>query len=161
MKFKVGDRVRYYYKDSEHNGRIGTVTDVVYDCPRWPYCITLDAISGFSKDSSWVNEDDLEPYYETFRDRLEHEHPEEVGEQYGGGCHGCPGDYDYEPIRIYCDAINETSCRKCWDRQIPTNASKLTNITTYKRGTCECGSAVSSDYAFCPHCGVKLEWNAV
>lgn len=161
MKFKVGDRIRYCNKNNENDGRVGVVIGVKDKSSPFSYYVSLGTDE--TRGVFWTRETCLEPYVETFRDRLKREHPEEIGGQYGGGCHGCPGDYDYEPIRIYCDTVNETSCRKCWDRPIPINTDiniyKPTNITVHKRGICKCDAAVNSDYKYCPHCGVKLDWS--
>lgn len=54
----------------------------------------------------------------TCREKLKIEHPEYVGDYYTGGCHGCPSDYGYLTDPAKCD-LKETTCTKCWDREIP------------------------------------------
>ena len=62
----------------------------------------------------------------TFRELLKKEHPEHIGDSYGGGCHGCPHEYGYEAENVVrpcfdgnaSKASNDT-CTACWDREIP------------------------------------------
>lgn len=53
----------------------------------------------------------------TFREKLQMEHPECIGNQYDGGCKGCPNDYGYEE-ESNKDCFKK-SCAECWDRVIP------------------------------------------
>lgn len=59
----------------------------------------------------------------TYREKLQQEHPESVGEYYLGGCGGCPSDWGYEEKcciddpRTYFGRRYE--CAECWDREIP------------------------------------------
>ena len=57
----------------------------------------------------------------TFRQRLEREHPDGLGEQYVGGCCGCPSDFGYEKkmgcLTIVGDKIMK--CEECWGREMP------------------------------------------
>lgn len=160
MKFKVGDRIRYCNKNNENDGRVGVVIGVKNKNAPFSYYVSLGTDE--TKGVLWTWETCLEPYVETFRDRLKREHPEEMGKQYGGGCHGCPWDYGYD-VKRTCDNISEISCRKCWDRPIPANTDiniyKPTNIITYKWSVCKCGDSICSDYKYCPHCGMKLDWS--
>lgn len=59
----------------------------------------------------------------TCREKLKMEHPDEIGDNYTGGCFGCPNDYGYlEKDMTLCadDNINsEGKCKKCWDIEIP------------------------------------------
>ena len=59
----------------------------------------------------------------TFREKLKQEHPQKVDERCGGGCYGCPKDYDY--INEECP-LHKTvkTCRECWDREIPEDKPK-------------------------------------
>lgn len=54
----------------------------------------------------------------TFRDKLMQEHPEKIGEDYLGGCAGCPREYGWDTFDCGYWG-NETVCRACWDREIP------------------------------------------
>lgn len=49
----------------------------------------------------------------TYKERLKLEYPDCVGNNYDGGCKGCPRDYGYEPFNSQCDA----DCENCWDRE--------------------------------------------
>lgn len=61
----------------------------------------------------------------TCRERLANEHPERVNEMFGGGCHGCPYDYNYMRKPDFCDGAGD-ACRRCWDREIPgTEGDKM------------------------------------
>ena len=63
----------------------------------------------------------------TCRDRMTIEHPKMVGNQYGGGCLGCPHDYKYAPRPDWCEET-ESNCAKCWDREIPEEKSNRTTV---------------------------------
>lgn len=55
----------------------------------------------------------------TYRDLLIWEHPEQVNDDYTGGCNRCPADYGYSDDSFTkCDRVDEITCRKCWDRVI-------------------------------------------
>ena len=57
----------------------------------------------------------------TCREKLMKEFPEFVNDSYTGGCADCPSSYGYLPDpNEYCD-ITESTCRDCWDREIPEN----------------------------------------
>ena len=61
---------------------------------------------------------------ETFRQRLEREHPYCIDPLLGGGAEGCPHDYGYEksevcPAEIVMDDTIKDNCKACWDRVIP------------------------------------------
>ena len=57
----------------------------------------------------------------TCREKLKIEPPEKISDTYGGGCYGCPSEYNYLPDLKDCfDAEEKCSmCEKCWDREIP------------------------------------------
>ena len=42
----------------------------------------------------------------TFKEKLQQEHPEAIGEKYDGGCKNCPYDYGY------CEKPPIEQCRK-------------------------------------------------
>ncbi|KAF5049203.1 Nucleotide modification associated domain 1 [anaerobic digester metagenome] len=58
----------------------------------------------------------------TFKEKLEKERPESVGEQFIGGCDGCPCLFGYEPMND-CDISVDEHCRKCWNREIPEQST--------------------------------------
>lgn len=58
----------------------------------------------------------------TFREKLQAEHPEKVGELFIGGCSLCPCDYGYEEKSLICDE----KCFDCWNREIPTTKAEET-----------------------------------
>lgn len=73
----------------------------------------------------------------TFREKLQIEYPGYVGEEFIGGCKGCPGDYDYEEKKP-CFYIEEKECIKCWDRVIPGTEDKEMTKADLKDGmVCE------------------------
>lgn len=53
----------------------------------------------------------------TFRERLEQEHPECIGEWFDGGCRKCPDSYGYER-HADCDEV-DGNCEDCWNRELP------------------------------------------
>lgn len=61
----------------------------------------------------------------TFKEKLQKEHPEEVGAQFIGGCNRCPDDYGYEEYARCSERLPEfvgddsRRCRACWNRTIP------------------------------------------
>ena len=65
----------------------------------------------------------------TCREKLKIEHPALVGSDYTGGCNGCPDDYGYLPKPELCIFSNST-CNKCWDREIPEEDEKIDEIGT-------------------------------
>lgn len=79
----------------------------------------------------------------TAREKLAKEHPIFVDQVYDGGCGGCPHDYGYLPKPDYCTSINNDTCRKCWDREIPeiersasamSESKKPRSILTFEDG---------------------------
>ena len=65
----------------------------------------------------------------TYRELLQKEHPENVGEEYEGGCYRCPSSYGYEadngngqPCLKYV-AHSNAICAACWNREIPGSES--------------------------------------
>lgn len=59
----------------------------------------------------------------TCREKLKIEHPDKVGEWFGGGCCGCPVDYGYLDAPDGCNGqAHEDECRDCWDREVPKTA---------------------------------------
>lgn len=86
----------------------------------------------------------------TCREKLMKEHPDYISDSYMGGCRDCPSSYGYlhDPDR-YCYPT-ETTCRDCWDREIPENKEE-TNMNPNEgapnmihayvpRATIECGA---------------------
>lgn len=60
----------------------------------------------------------------TFREKLMQEHPDQIGEQYLGGCKGCPDYYGYGGIPDYCDSgRRDCVCNACWNREVPESAN--------------------------------------
>lgn len=56
----------------------------------------------------------------TCREKLAVEHPEEVGEDYTGGCYGCPHQYRYMDRPENCSfGHSYEECADCWNREIP------------------------------------------
>lgn len=62
----------------------------------------------------------------TFREKLQEEFPDDIKDDYIGGCNGCPCDYAYESHGSgLCDLCHrnytldelKTLCTKCWDRE--------------------------------------------
>lgn len=59
----------------------------------------------------------------TYREKLQQEHPEKIGDKYLGGAKGCPQKYGYE-TRSRCrvdgvlDKTGVNMCRICWDREM-------------------------------------------
>lgn len=117
MKFKIGDRIRYCYKESKNNGRLGVVIGVA-DSVQFPYYVSLDQTDIETTAVFWTSEDVLEPHVETFRERLKREHPESVDDAFVGGCALCPCDYGYEPEPEYCIDGDRLYCYQCWNRPI-------------------------------------------
>ena len=80
----------------------------------------------------------------TCREKLKIEHPCEEGEEWIGGCCGCPRDYDYLGKPSYCDpGGNDEMCRQCWDREIPETeslptADNVNHPKHYETGKFEC-----------------------
>lgn len=56
----------------------------------------------------------------TCREKLKKDDTGCVGNEWIGGCCGCPHDYGYLDRPEYCDDEgNDVLCGKCWDREIP------------------------------------------
>lgn len=53
----------------------------------------------------------------TFKEKLKIDCPKSVKPIYGGGCFGCPEDYNYESKgrSKHCDC----KCTECWNREMP------------------------------------------
>lgn len=67
----------------------------------------------------------------TFRELLVLEHPDAVGENFDGGCFGCPKNYGYEPENKQCpyeyaewSENRDLSCAACWDRIVPGSEAR-------------------------------------
>ena len=67
----------------------------------------------------------------TFREKLEKEHPWNIGREYQGGCKLCPATYGYDTLEnqaIACSderyPVGEYRCRVCWNREIPGTEEK-------------------------------------
>lgn len=58
----------------------------------------------------------------TFREKLAKEHPDNIDEDYCGGCYGCPSSYDYEPAHN-CSS-EKHKCTECWNREMPGTEEK-------------------------------------
>lgn len=70
----------------------------------------------------------------TFKEKLQIDDPERVGEHFFGGCYGCPMDHGYE--RNYfedCGGVPEKNrCTRCWNREM-TGTEPLTIKIKYFR----------------------------
>lgn len=56
----------------------------------------------------------------TYREKITQDHPEKVGEEYGGGACGCPGAlYKGAPIVTDGCRLPTRDCTACWDSEIP------------------------------------------
>lgn len=60
----------------------------------------------------------------TCREKLAKEHPDYIDSCYITGCRGCPYKYGYLDAPEWCPVKHkigptETSCSKCWDREMP------------------------------------------
>lgn len=65
----------------------------------------------------------------TCREKLQLEYPDRIGDQWEGGCCGCPSMRGYldDPPEEWCKKIR---CAECWDREIPeTENTKKENKT--------------------------------
>ena len=65
----------------------------------------------------------------TCREKLKIEHPEYINEALVSGCNFCPNYFGYLPDPI--DGCSSTSCKECWDREIPeekTEEDKLDEL---------------------------------
>lgn len=84
----------------------------------------------------------------TCREKLKIEHPEKIGEQYYGGCDGCPPTYGYlDPPDICAKDIepSEEVCTACWDREIPEE-----NLCKCYDEQCQCCNGTRErDACFC------------
>ena len=62
----------------------------------------------------------------TYKEILEIIYPENVSDDYCGGCKGCPGDHIQEGpiVSEACHGIHEESCAKCWNSEAPVNEEK-------------------------------------
>lgn len=54
----------------------------------------------------------------TCREKLKMEHPDKLDNGCRGNCLGCPDEYGYLDIPIYC-RCDDATCTRCWDREIP------------------------------------------
>lgn len=63
----------------------------------------------------------------TCREKLKLEHPECLSSIEFGGCYNCPRDYGYMDRPDWC-RINDATCTRCWDREIPGTEPKKINI---------------------------------
>lgn len=89
----------------------------------------------------------------TFREKLAQEHPEQIREEYDGGCCGCPSHYGYEaredcPPHLPGESADE-HCAKCWDREIPQVESV---VHAHWRKTPLC------NILYCSHCDELMPW---
>lgn len=64
----------------------------------------------------------------TFREKLAQEHPENVDDDYTGGCYSCPSYYGYEGhddgLCLGSGDDDEDMCRACWNREMPMTPEK-------------------------------------
>lgn len=64
------------------------------------------------------------------REKLAQEHPENINEDFMGGCIGCPASYGYSNMSLLiCGPHNDEKCRKCWDKEyIPPEEKSDENV---------------------------------
>lgn len=68
----------------------------------------------------------------TFKEKLQQEHPNYVGERYEGGCRLCPYIYGYESRENLLSVCRKRKgkCEACWDREIPeTEGTEKMKVT--------------------------------
>lgn len=66
----------------------------------------------------------------TCREKLAMEHPEEICEDYTGGCYGCPHHYQYMERPEQCSFGGSGKvCTDCWDREIPVTSNFADSVT--------------------------------
>lgn len=58
----------------------------------------------------------------TFREKLEQEHPESIGDNFVGGAAGCPCDYGYEDEYDGMCLEQGKDCAYCWNREMPSGS---------------------------------------
>lgn len=65
----------------------------------------------------------------TCREKLSIEYPEDVDSEWGGGCFGCPHDYNYAEKPYYCDGDgnDDKTCTDCWNRKVKETKKKEEN----------------------------------
>lgn len=69
-------------------------------------------------------------------EKLAIEHPEDINEDYFGGCAKCPSDYNYLGDPEYCknyDISREDRCYTCWNRNIPETDSDTIKLDETKK----------------------------
>lgn len=54
----------------------------------------------------------------TYREKLQKDHPNRIGDQFCGGAALCPKSYVYEEIFPCEDAPEIITCRECWNRKV-------------------------------------------
>ena len=75
----------------------------------------------------------------TCREKLKRDNPACIGEEWAGGCCGCPPDYGYLDHPEYCIGDGDNVlCAKCWDREIPGASDNVNHPTHYETGKFEC-----------------------
>ena len=66
----------------------------------------------------------------TYKQRLQIEHPEDIDDNWLGGCSGCPSSYGYCDIQdklchIQNRTVCNTTCTECWNREIPEQVERV------------------------------------
>lgn len=76
----------------------------------------------------------------TFKEKLMQEHPDKLGEDFDGGCEGCPHNYGYEQRRTNGDWCISHTCTECWNRQMPGTEEKPHILDSGERRQFETGA---------------------
>ena len=66
------------------------------------------------------------------RDLLEIEHPEEISDDYLGGCYGCPTGWGYEFYNSKCDH-SKGACTACWNRELQPEVVEKVMVNAARR----------------------------
>ena len=61
----------------------------------------------------------------TYREFMQHHHPEKCGKYYSGGCAGCPGDVVAGAPQVDDnDCLLFPNCDECWDQPMEQDVKK-------------------------------------
>lgn len=73
----------------------------------------------------------------TCKEKLTIEHPEDIDENYMGGCAKCPHEYGYLKRPRWCPLhsfiLSKYTCKDCWDRNIPETDLDTTELRETKK----------------------------
>ena len=77
----------------------------------------------------------------TYREKIEQEHPEAVGDMYFGGVAWCPHVWGYEDKKA-CECaqsdlrnipVSSAKCRACWNREIGGKSNDAKTIEAFAK----------------------------